>query len=203
MDAGRLASPSAVRRMRLRSATPPLWVATVLADLDAFLIDHAACERKASASAMAMVSHYPDRADLVDALIGVAREELEHFHRVYRWLARRGLRLGPDTRNAYMGRLAAEFRDGSENYFLDRLLAAAIAEARGCERFALLGSALDAGELADFYRELARTEVRHRDLYVELARKYFPNEEVESRLAELVDVEARIVRELPVRATLY
>ena len=175
----------------------------VTADLDAFLLDHAGCERKASASALAMVSHYPDRPALVDALIGLAREELEHFHRVYGWIARRGLRLSPDTRNPYMTRLSREFREGSENYFLDRLLAAAIAEARGCERFALLGGALPPGDLADFYRELARAEVRHQELYVELARTYFPREDVARRLEELLEAEARIVEALPVRAALY
>ena len=51
---------------------------------DAFLIDHAACERKASATGMWFVVRYPDRPVLLDPLIAFAREELEHFHRVYR-----------------------------------------------------------------------------------------------------------------------
>jgi tRNA-(ms[2]io[6]A)-hydroxylase len=150
-----------------------------------------------------MVSHYPDRPELVDALIGLAREELDHFHAVYGWIAARGLRLAPDTRSAYMSRLAAEFRQESQPYFLDRLLAAAIAESRGCERFALVGAAVQPGELAEFYRGLARAEVRHQELYVELARKYFPNEEVDARLEELLDAETRIVNELPIRPALY
>jgi tRNA-(ms[2]io[6]A)-hydroxylase len=189
--------------MLLRIATPPDWTAAVVADLDAFLLDHASCERKASASALAMVSHYPDRPELVDALIGLAREELDHFHRVYAWIAKRGLHLAPDRRNPYMGRLSREFREGSASYFLDRLLAAGIAEARGCERFALVGAALPPGELADFYRELARAEVRHQELYLDLARTYFPRDEVERRLNELLEAEARIMAELPVRAALY
>jgi tRNA-(ms[2]io[6]A)-hydroxylase len=189
--------------MRLRCATSAGWIRAVIEDFDAFLRDHAACERKASASALAMVSHYPDRPELVDALIGLAREELDHFHQVYRWITRRGLRLAPDTRNPYMGRLAREFREGSEGYFLDRLIAAAIAEARGCERFALVAAALPPGDLAQFYRELARAEVRHQDLYLQLARKYFASGLVDSRLAELLDAEAQIIDELPIRAALY
>jgi len=189
--------------MRLKIPTSREWTTAALADLDAFLIDHASCERKASASALAMVSHYPDRPELVDALIGLAREELDHFHRVYGWIAKRGLRLAPDQRNPYMGRLSNEFREGTASYFLDRLLAAGIAEARGCERFALVGAALPPGDLADFYRELARAEVRHHELYLELARTYFPRDQVERRLDELLEAEARIVAELPVRAALY
>jgi tRNA-(ms[2]io[6]A)-hydroxylase len=63
--------------------------------------------------------------------------------------------------------------------------------------------ALPGGETRDFYRELARSEVRHHEIYLELARTYFPADEVERRLEELLAVEARIVRELPIRAAMY
>jgi tRNA 2-(methylsulfanyl)-N6-isopentenyladenosine37 hydroxylase len=183
--------------------TPPRWAETVRADLAGFLRDHAANERKASASALAFVSHYPDRSDLVARCIALAREELEHFERVVALLAERGLPLGPDAKSEYLRRLAAEFREGSEAYFLDRLLTSAIAEARGCERFGLLGAALPPGTLRDFYRELARSEVRHHETYLDLARTYFAADEVERRLEELLAVEAGIVASLPIRAALY
>ncbi len=189
--------------MRLKIPTPPAWTEAVLADFDAFLLDHASNERKASASAMALVAHYPDRAELVARSIALAREELEHFQQVFERLAARGLVLGPDRKSAYLARLAREFREGSRPYFLDRLLTAAIAEARGCERFGLLAAALPAGPMRDFYRDIARSEVRHRDLYVDLARIYFDAPSVEARLEELLEAEARIVAELPVRPALY
>jgi tRNA 2-(methylsulfanyl)-N6-isopentenyladenosine37 hydroxylase len=189
--------------VRLRAATSPRWAEAACADLDAFLRDHAANERKASAAALALVSHYPDRPDLVARCIALAREELEHFARVVALMAARGVRLGADAKSAYLRGLAAEFRDGSGPYFLDRLLTSAIAEARGCERFGLLAAALPPGELRDFYRELARTEVRHHETYLDLARTYFPAGEVEDRLGELLALEARIVEKLPIRAALY
>ncbi len=189
--------------MLLRVPTRAEWTAAVLADLDAFLLDHAANERKASASALALVAHYPDRAALVRRCIVLAVEELEHFRAVHRFIDARGLLLGADTKSAYLRRLAAEFRDGSDRYFLDRLLTAAIVEARGCERFGLLAAALAPGELREFYRELARSEVRHQDAYLGLARAYFDGAEVEARLGELVDVEARVLADLPLRAALY
>ena len=189
--------------MRLSLATSEHWTRAVLSDLDSFLLDHAACERKAAAAAMALVSHYPDRAELVDACVELAREELEHFLRVHRWIVLRGLVLAPDTPSAYMARLSGAFRRGSEEYFLDRLLVAAIAEARGCERFALLAAALEPGSLKDFYRNLALSEVRHQELYVGLAERYFQREDVSRRLSELVRVEAAAVSELPIRAALY
>jgi tRNA-(ms[2]io[6]A)-hydroxylase len=190
-------------RVRLKSSTPAAWTEAVLADFDGFLLDHAGCERKASAAALALVAHYPNRRSLVSACLGLAREELAHFEAVWRLLDARGRTLGPDTRSPYMDRLAKEFRQGSERYFLDRLLAAGIAEARGCERFGLVAASLPEGAERDFYREIARAEVRHQELYVSLARQYFPAEEVESRLDALLSAEATIVAALPIRAALY
>ena len=192
-----------VFRVRLKRRTPPAWTAAVLADFDAFLLDHAGCERKASAAALGLVAHYPDRRALVRECLALAREELTHFEAVWRLLDERGLTLRADTRSPYMDRLSKEFRQGSDVYFLDRLLAAGIAEARGCERFGLVASALPEGREREFYREIARAEVRHQELYLELAREYFPAADVAERLETLLDAEARIVVELPVRATLY
>jgi tRNA-(ms[2]io[6]A)-hydroxylase len=189
--------------VKLLAATPPAWLEAVLGDFDAFLLDHAACERKASATAMGLVAHYPDRTELVRACLALAREELEHFQRVWEIATARGLILPPDTRNPYIERLAHEYRQGSEPYFLDRLLSTAIVEARGCERFGLVGSALPEGELRDFYRELARSEVRHHETYLDLARLYFAADEIQARLPELLRAEARIVEELPARARLF
>jgi tRNA-(ms[2]io[6]A)-hydroxylase len=187
----------------LKSSTPDGWTAAVLADFDTFLLDHAGCERKASAAALALVAHYPDRRALVRGCLDLAREELSHFEAVWRLLDARRLTLRPDTRSVYMDRLAKEFRQGSDAYFLDRLLAAGIAEARGCERFGLVASALPEGPERDFYREIARAEVRHQELYLRLAREYFPAADVDARLDALLSAEARIVASLPIRAALY
>ncbi len=191
--------------MRLKVPSSPAWVDAVLADFDAFLLDHAACERKASASALAFVAHYPDRPELVAECITLAREELEHFQRVAAWVSRRGLVLAPDRKDPYMQALARGFRRGSDAYFLDRLLTAAVAEARGCERFGLVAAGIpeEEAELKGFYRELARAEVRHQELYIDLARRYFEEREAAARLDEILDHEARVLGELPIRAALY
>jgi len=67
---------------RLRLATSPSWIEVVLHDFDSFLVDHAACERKASATALKLVSHYSDRILLVRELIPFAQEELDHYAQV-------------------------------------------------------------------------------------------------------------------------
>src|SRR5262249_36510690 len=138
--------------MQLRIASSPEWARAVLADFDAFLLDHAACERKAAGTALSLVAHYPDRGELVRECIELAREELEHFRQVHERLSAKGLVLAADTKDPYVGRLRREFRQGSEEYFLDRLLICGIVEARGCERFGALAAALEAGPWKDFYR---------------------------------------------------
>jgi len=187
----------------LKIRTSPLWTEAVLGDFDAFLADHANCERKASGSAMNLASHYPDRKELVAAMIALAREELRHFHQVYRHMEARGLILGPDRRDPYVQRLSREYRQSPDTYFLDRLLVASILEARGCERFGLIAAALPSGALKDFYRDIARSEARHQGLYARLALLYFAPGTVEARLDELLEAEARIVEDLPPRPALH
>ena len=53
----------------------------VLADFDAFLQDHASAE-KASGMALSIVSHYPDQPTLVQAMVDLAVEELNHYKEV-------------------------------------------------------------------------------------------------------------------------
>ena len=189
--------------LALAVPTDPRWIEAVMADFDAFLVDHAAAERKASATGMAFVVRYPDRPVLLEPMIAFAREELEHFHRVYRLLAERGLTLSPDEPDPYVRPMLALVRGGRDPRLLDRLLVAGIVEARGCERFGLVAEALPPGELKDFYLEITRSEARHHGLFTRLARELFEAGEVEARLAELLAAEAEIVAGLPRRAALH
>jgi len=192
--------------LELRAATTEPWLTVVLERFDDFLLDHAACERKASANAISLVTHYPDRRRLVRELIEVAREELHHFQQVHRILDERGLLLTRDRKDAYLNALLKRMRRGRDEYFLDRLLVAGVVEARGCERFALIAAALGGGrdgEMAAFYAGLTASEARHRDLFVDLAEAYFDKHTVGSRLSEWLDDEARIVSELPIQAALH
>jgi tRNA-(ms[2]io[6]A)-hydroxylase len=87
------------------------------------------------------------------------------------------------------------------------LLIAGVAEARGCERFGLIATALEKSgadpELAAFYANLRQSEARHRDLFIDLAELYFDKSTVGGRLSEWLDDEARIVSELPISAALH
>jgi tRNA-(ms[2]io[6]A)-hydroxylase len=186
----------------LLAPTPQAWVDAVRTDFDAFLRDHAACERKASATAMTLASHYRDKEELVTAMVDLACEELHHFRKVYACIVARGGRLGDDTKDRYVRELLQLVRRAPEVYLLDRLLVAGVIEARGCERFGLLGAALEP-ELAPIYADFARSEGKHAGLFVRLAKVYYAEREVEMRLAELCADEATIMRALPLRPALH
>ncbi len=189
----------------LKVATGPGWLEAVLEDLDGFLIDHASCERKASAMAMSLVAHYPDRRMLVREMIKLAQEELEHFRQVNQLLDARGLMLTHDVKDAYVGGLLKHKRSGREDYFLDRLLIAGIVEARGCERFGMIAEGLPETEadLRAFYRRITDSESRHQGLFLTMAQEYFDDSTIALRLNELLVAEAELIRALPHQPALH
>ena len=187
----------------LRYPTPTAWTEAVMADFDSFLLDHAAAEKKASGMAISMLSHYPDKVELVAAMAELAVEELTHYREVVKWIHRRGLLTAADRKDQYVLALREAIRKGREEYLLDRLLTASIIEARGAERFALVATALQAGPLQKFYQSIARSEARHFELFLQLAHRYLPAPVIEQRWDELLDIEADLVAGLPVQAALH
>jgi len=196
----------------LTTPTDAEWVALAAQDLTGVLVDHAHCEMKAASHALSLVARHPTSLRLVKALTALAREELDHFDRVVDFLAARGIHLGHPPVDAYAAelRLACKAlpRDGTP-LLVDRLLAAAIIEARSCERFKLLqGVVAGDAELRAFYEELFVCEARHfrtyRDLAVEAARG--DEALVSARLEALAVAEGKIVARLaqnPERSTIH
>jgi len=184
-------------------ATPPTWTDAVMANFDAFLQDHATAEKKASGMAISMLSHYPDRRELVAAMADLAVEELTHYREVVKWIHRRGLTTIADRKDPYVLGFRESIRRGREAYLMDRLLTASIIEARGAERFALVAAALTPGPLKKFYQSIARSEERHFELFLNLANTYLDPQAVEVRWRELLEIEAGIAARLPLRPALH
>ncbi len=189
--------------IRLGCETSINWVETVMADFDTFLIDHAACERKAAAVATSMICHYPDKTQLVAEMADLAAEEMSHYRQVIKLIHARGLILTPDTKDPYVNALRTHVRNGKEDYFLDRLLIAGIVEARGTERFGMIAEHATEPRLKLFYHQLALSESRHQQMFLQLALHYLPENTVADRLAHLQAVEADIVDKLASRAALH
>ena len=190
-------------KVDLAYQTPQAWVDAVMADFDVFLLDHATAEKKASGMAMSMLSHYPDRIELVHAMADLAIEEMTHYREVIKLVHERGGVAGKDEKDPYVNEFRKAFRRGKDEYFLDRMLVGAIIEARGAERFGLIAEALEPGKLKNFYQAITRSETRHEGLFVDLAYIYFDKAEVDKRLQELIEIEAEIVKSLPYRAALH
>jgi len=189
--------------LELLTRTDPGWTQAVLADFDTFLLDHAACERKASAMAMTFVVRYPDRDAILDPMIHLAREELTHFHRVFKICRERGLRFRGDQKDPYLNALLKHTRQGRDEEFLDRLVMAGVVEARGTERFGCLAEALEEPDLKEFYQELTRSEARHAEIFVELAQAYFEPEQVQERVDFFLAKEAEAIASIPHRPALH
>jgi tRNA-(ms[2]io[6]A)-hydroxylase len=191
------------RSIDLLVATDPDWVNAVFADFDAFIQDHANCERKASALAMSLVVKHPDRTHIVPTLIAVAQEELEHFRQVYELMVSRGLELVKDTQDPYVNQLMTCMRHGREARFQDRLLISSLIECRGAERFGIIAEALEDEGLKAFYTSLWKAETKHGHQFVDMALKYEDADVTGARLQELAEQEAEIVQALEWRASLH
>lgn len=180
------------------------WVEAVMNDFDAFLQDHADCERKASGMALSFVAKYPNRTEIIPELIDTSVEELEHFRDVYEIMQRRGVQLNHEIpKDMYIQQLLKICRDGREERFMDRLLMASLVETRGAERFRLVYEALEEGELKQFYHRLWASEARHGEVFVRMALNYFDEAPVYNRLEEMKQAEGAIIDNLPIRAALH
>jgi tRNA-(ms[2]io[6]A)-hydroxylase len=184
---------SAAATSILRAPTPDAWVATAVERWRELLVDHANCEKKAASTALALMFAYPEDHGLALALSRLAREELRHFEQVQKVM----IALGVDFERRQPGRYASGLRSmlntSEPGRKLDLLLAGALIEARSAERFGLLCSRLQP-PLADFYAQLGRSEARHFELYVNLARTTAPARWRE-RLQTLAECEARLATE--------
>ncbi len=144
---------------------------------------------------MNLLFSYVEHAALTRAMTDIVHEELDHFHQVRTILDRRGIRFYKLSPSAYGSRLHELVRKPEPQRAVDRLLVAALIEARSCERFGILRDRLTDRELAAFYGSLFESEARHHSTYVRLATEFLPEEAVRQRLAELSAAEAQIIEQ--------
>lgn len=193
-------------KLNLDIAIPsrPEWVAAVMADFDAFLQDHADCERKASAMAMSFVAKYPDRIEIIPELIEIGIEELEHFQSVYKLMESRGIQLAHQIKeDPYVSALLKRCHSDPLRRFLDRLLIASVVETRGAERFRLVSEAQTDPEMHRFYKILWASEAKHGHVFVKMALNYFDEKTVYDRLRWWTDQEGEVIDGLEIRAALH
>lgn len=181
----------------LKLETDPRWVNIVEKDIQEILTDHAYCEQKAASNAISIVISFPEHTDLVDEMLALAKEELTHFEMVHQKIKARGLKLGFERRDEYVNDLYRFMRKGhkKEIVLIDRLLFAAMIEARSCERFKILSENISDADLREFYRELMISEANHYTLFIGFARKYGSHvEDVNTRWQQWLEYESGVVQ---------
>ena len=189
----------------LKLPTDPRWVKLVEQNISEILTDHAWCEQKAASNAISTIVRYPDLTDMVEELTAIAQEEMEHFGMVLEKIKARGFTLGHERKDDYVGQLSKFIKRGGsrEGQIVDRLLFAAMIEARSCERFKMLSERIEDADLAEFYRELMISEAGHYTTFIKLARKYGGGIDVDARWQECLEFEADIIQNYGKKETMH
>lgn len=189
----------------LKLPTDPRWVNVVEKNIEEILTDHAYCEQKASTNAINLIVQFPEYPDLVEAMLDLAKEELDHFQQVHKLIMSRGYVLGRERRDDYVFELNNFIRKGFERKYVlvDKLLFSALVEARSCERFKVLSEGINDEELRKFYYELMVSEAAHYTMFLKLARKYAEGIDVEKRWEEFLEYEAKVIGKYGKKETIH
>ena len=182
----------------LKLPTDPRWVNIVEKNIDEILTDHAYCEQKAASTAISLIVSFPEYTELTQEMVALSREEMGHFKMVHDRIIARGQTLGRDRKDLYVVELMKFFPKGGSrtDQLVHRLLYAALIEARSCERFRLLSEELKDRDLAEFYHKLMVSEAGHYTMFLKFARKYGNLEEVNQKWQDLLEYEAKIMKDL-------
>ncbi len=188
-------------KMGLHLPTDPRWVDLTRMSLEDILTDHAYCEQKAASSCISLIQQYPDHEEIVNRISPVVTEEWGHFRMVVSEIRKRGLKLGYQRKDEYVGELLKipKTPGGKKARLLDQLLTCALIEARSCERFRLLSLNLEEEHLRKFYHGFMVSEAGHYRIFLDLAELYFEKNEVRKRWKEFLEYEADIMKRLEPR----
>jgi len=182
----------------LKLPTDPRWVNIVEKNIEEILIDHAYCEQKAATNAITIIVKFPEYPDVVEAMVELCREEMEHFGMVHAKLIERGYKLGIERKDAYVNDLFEYLKttypgDSRVSFFVNRMLFSAMIEARSCERFRLLSEEINDEDLRVFYRSLMESEARHYTSFLQFARKHGEGIDVDARWQAFLEFEATLM----------
>ena len=193
--------------LRLKLLTDPRWVNIVEKNIEEILTDHAWCEQKAATNAITIITNNSEYQDLVQDLLALAKEEIDHFEQVHNIIIKRGLKLGRERKDDYVNELYLYMKksgDGSRvSGLVERLLFSAMIEARSCERFKVLSENFKDEELSRFYRDLMESEAGHYTTFITYARKYGAGIDVEKRWREWLEFEESVIAKYGKNETIH
>lgn len=176
----------------LHCETPDAWVETAKQHQALLLLDHANCEKKAASTAITLMYRYVGDFEMMHKMSRLAREELRHYEQVMQIMEARGIAYEQITPCRYASELRKPVRTHEPGRFIDTLIVGAIIEARSCERFAKLAPHLDE-ELQKFYLSLLKSESRHYEDYLHLARKAAEGNDISERINVFLALEKTLI----------
>jgi tRNA-(ms[2]io[6]A)-hydroxylase len=185
-------SPLTEIQLFLPCATPDRWVENALENQPLMLIDHANCEKKAASTALSLINRYTENFELLNKMSRLAREEMRHFEQVIALMKRRKIPYEHVSASRYAAGLRDQARRAEPEKLIDVLIIGAFIEARSCERFALLAPHLDA-ELEAFYLSLLKSEARHFQDYLKLAKTVAGDQSIDDRIKLIAQRERELI----------
>lgn len=189
---------------KLKLPTDPRWANIAEGNLSEILTDHAWCEQKAATNSITLITLLPEYPEIVSELLKIAQEELDHFNQVHEIIKARGYELGRPRKDDYVNDLAKFIMQGSrEDLIIDKMLFAAMIEARSCERFKVLTENIKDEELKVFYRELMISEAGHYTTFIGFARQLGKEEKVNRRWEQWLEYEAQVISSYGKRETIH
>ena len=191
---------TSLQMLGLKLPTDPRWVNIAEKSIDDILIDHAFCEQKAASTGISLIVRYSDLTKLVEEVTPFVAEEWGHFRRVLKEMAKRGVSLGRARKDDYViGLQSYMIKGNSQGLLLEKLLVSALIEARSCERFRLLSLYCSDESLRGFYHEFMVSEAGHYRMFIDLAKEYYPEDQVKKRWQEWLEIEAKVLAGLELR----
>ena len=180
----------------LKFETGTSWVEIAKAGLQQVLTDHAFAEQKAASNAVSIIINYSEETELVSAMSDIAIEEMEHFKMVHEFMVERGMVLGREQKNDYAKHLHSYFVKTKDrtDALIQRLLIAALIEARSCERFKVFSENIEDKALSDFYKDLMVSEANHYTVFLGFARQYQDRKIVDEKWEGLLAYEAEFMK---------
>ena len=172
--------------------TPDAWINNALDNQALLLLDHANCEKKAASTALTLMFRYVGDFDMMQKMSRLAREELRHYEQVMDIMQARGISYDQITPGRYAGELRKLVRTHEPGRYIDTLIVGAIIEARSCERFAKLAPHLD-DELQKFYLSLLKSESRHYEDYLKLAKRAAGGADISARIQQFLELEKSLI----------
>ncbi|MBO6186287.1 MAG: tRNA-(ms[2]io[6]A)-hydroxylase [Chryseobacterium sp.] len=190
---------------KLKLPTDPRWANIAEDNIQEILTDHAWCEQKAATNAIGLITMLPERPDIVKELLAIAQEELEHFGQVLEIITKRGYAFGRTRKDDYVNELVNFIQKGGhrDTLIVDKMLFAAMIEARSCERFKVLTENIKDEELKTFYKELMISEANHYTTFIGFARELGNPEQVNKRWEEWLEYEASIIKSYGNKETIH